>query len=170
MKGENVTFRIGSANFEITDGGDGKLLFEHAGRSVCISPQDETSLLEVDGRIHRIYIKRVDEYSFEVWIKCQKYEVVVEDQKAQIIAAARTSRPVAAQAVSIQAPMPGLVTSLAVEVGGPVASGQRLLTLEAMKMENEIRSPIAGSIKSIHVKRAATVDKGQILIIIEPSP
>jgi pyruvate carboxylase subunit B len=48
-----------------------------------------------------------------------------------------------------------------------VEQGQRLLVLEAMKMENEIRAPRAGIIKDIGVKQGQTVEQNKVLMILE---
>lgn len=67
----------------------------------------------------------------------------------------------------LQAPMPGKVLALQVHVGDEVAPGQSLLTLEAMKMENVIKSEGIGKVKSIEVSTGNTVDKGAVLIRFE---
>ena len=64
----------------------------------------------------------------------------------------------------LKAPMPGLVLEIAVKVGQEVAKGDTLLILEAMKMENVIKSPTDGVIKSIAVNKADTVEKNQLIL------
>ena len=66
----------------------------------------------------------------------------------------------------VTAPMPGKILRILVKEGEEVKTGQGLLTLEAMKMENEIPSPKDGVIKKILVKEGDTVDTGQALIEI----
>lgn len=68
----------------------------------------------------------------------------------------------------VKAPMPGLIVRLLKSVGDSVTKGERLLIVEAMKMENELKSPIAGKVKEIHVTIGRPVDKGQMLITISP--
>ena len=68
---------------------------------------------------------------------------------------------------SVIAPMPGLVLKLMVNSGEEVEEGQPLLILEAMKMENVIKSPTAGIIKSIDVEVGAAVEKKKVLITFE---
>ncbi len=68
---------------------------------------------------------------------------------------------------SLKAPMPGLVLSTKVKVGDAVKKGDALLILEAMKMENVIKSPTDGVIKTMHVEDKNTVDKNQILVTFE---
>ena len=64
----------------------------------------------------------------------------------------------------VKAAMPGKVLEVNVKVGDKIEQGDNLLVLEAMKMENIIKSPQDGVIKSCEVKVGATVDKNQILI------
>ena len=64
----------------------------------------------------------------------------------------------------LKAPMPGLVLELAVEPGQEVLKGDRLLVLEAMKMENVIKSPTDATVSSIEVKKGETVDKNQVMV------
>mgnify|MGYP001385693109 CR=1 FL=1 len=64
----------------------------------------------------------------------------------------------------INAPMPGLVLTIRVKVGSKVSKGDGLLVLEAMKMENIIKSPTDGIVKSIEVNKSDTVEKNQVLI------
>ena len=70
----------------------------------------------------------------------------------------------AAAVQDIKAPMPGLVIELKVEEGQEIKAGDPLIILEAMKMENIIKSPREGVIKSILVKKGQSVEKNQILI------
>jgi biotin carboxyl carrier protein len=67
----------------------------------------------------------------------------------------------------VHAPMPALVTRVEVSVGDSVSAGQGLLILEAMKMENEIKSPRDGKVKEIYVQKGKTVEKGELLILLE---
>ncbi len=68
---------------------------------------------------------------------------------------------------SVLAPMPGLVLKMMVAKGDAVEEGQPLLILEAMKMENVIKSPTAGVIKSIDVEVGAAVEKKKVLLVFE---
>jgi biotin carboxyl carrier protein len=67
----------------------------------------------------------------------------------------------------VMAPMPGLVLSTHISPGDSVAKGDPLLVLEAMKMENIIKSPCDGIIRSLEVASSEAVEKNQILIIFE---
>jgi 3-methylcrotonyl-CoA carboxylase alpha subunit len=69
----------------------------------------------------------------------------------------------------IEAPMPGKVTAVEVAAGDKVAKGQRLLTLEAMKMEHALTAPFDGTIAELSAKAGKQVGEGQLLVKVEPS-
>lgn len=66
----------------------------------------------------------------------------------------------------VAAPMPGLIVSLKKKVGDEVNIGDSLLTLEAMKMENDLRSPASGTVKEVNFKEGENVEKGAVILII----
>lgn len=68
---------------------------------------------------------------------------------------------------SIAAPMPGKVVRVLVAPGDEVAAGQGLIVVEAMKMQNEMKSPAAGRVVELRTQANATVAAGEVLVIIE---
>ena len=68
---------------------------------------------------------------------------------------------------TIKCPLPGTVLSINVKVGDTIATGQTLVILEAMKMENNIDADRAGVVKQIFVQQGAPVMEGDNLILIE---
>lgn len=68
---------------------------------------------------------------------------------------------------SIAAAMPGKVVRVLVSVGDEVVAGQGILVIEAMKMQNELRSPRDGRVTSIEAKANDSVNAGQLLAIVE---
>ena len=67
----------------------------------------------------------------------------------------------------IEAPMPGKVTAVEVAAGEKVEKGQRLLTLEAMKMEHALTAPFDGTVAELNAKAGAQVTEGQLLVRVE---
>jgi biotin carboxyl carrier protein len=67
----------------------------------------------------------------------------------------------------LKAPMPGMVLEISVKEGDVVKKGEKLLILEAMKMENVLKSPADVKIKSIAVVKGKSVEKGQLLMSFE---
>ncbi len=66
--------------------------------------------------------------------------------------------------------MPGKVTAVEVSQGEKVVKGQRLLTLEAMKMEHALTAPFDGTVAELSAVPQAQVTEGQLLVRIEPEP
>jgi biotin carboxyl carrier protein len=80
---------------------------------------------------------------------------------------ARSSSGASEGRQNIVAPMPGKVVRLLVSVGAAIEAGQGLIVVEAMKMQNEMKSPKTGIVAAIKTKDGATVAAGEILIVIE---
>ncbi len=66
----------------------------------------------------------------------------------------------------IKASLAGVISDIFVKEGEVVKNGQKILTLSAMKMENEIVSELEGKIKKISVKKGQKVKEGEILIVL----
>lgn len=69
----------------------------------------------------------------------------------------------------IKAPMPGKIIDVPAKEGTAVSRGEAVIILEAMKMQNEIQSPVAGTVKKVYVKADMNVMKDDILVEIEPA-
>ena len=68
---------------------------------------------------------------------------------------------------TIHAPMPGRIVRLLVSPGDRVTPRQPVVVVEAMKMENELRSPGAGVVREINVREGAVIETGTVLMVIE---
>ena len=68
---------------------------------------------------------------------------------------------------SVESPMPGKITQIAVKVGDSVKEDDELMVLEAMKMDNPIIAPISGKVVELNVAINAMVATGQVLAVIE---
>jgi 3-methylcrotonyl-CoA carboxylase alpha subunit len=66
--------------------------------------------------------------------------------------------------------MPGKVTAIEVSKGEKVSKGQRLLTLEAMKMEHALTAPFDGTVTELPTSTGAQVTEGQLLVKVETEP
>jgi len=80
--------------------------------------------------------------------------------------AAPAPAPAGAGAVTVRAPMPGNIMDIKVTPGQAVKAGHVLLTMEAMKMENDIVAPVDGTVQSISVQKADTVDTDDVLVML----
>ncbi len=68
---------------------------------------------------------------------------------------------------NISVPMAGKVIAVLVNEGDQIEKGQGLVIVEAMKMENEVRSPIQAEVKEIKVKAGQAVEAGELLLVVE---
>ena len=74
--------------------------------------------------------------------------------------------PAPAGASVVEAPMPGKILKISVAVGASVVSGDVLLILEAMKMENEISAPVSGTVREIRAREGDSVNTGDVLVVL----
>lgn len=82
-------------------------------------------------------------------------------------APAPAAAPVAiADGETVEAPMPGKIAKIVKKVGDTVAEGDVVVILEAMKMENEITTGVAGTVKQIPVAEGQAVNPGDVLFVI----
>jgi biotin carboxyl carrier protein len=121
------------------------------------------------GRSYDITVLRAHnpEKSYQFRINGQVYEVRVQDELDQLMRRLGLDKPSGPKINQIKAPMPGLVLKLFAEVGQTVQKGESVLILEAMKMENVIKAPGDGKIKSVSVQQGSPVEKNQVLIELE---
>ena len=81
--------------------------------------------------------------------------------------APQASAPVATgEGEKVTAPMPGNILDIKVNVGDSVAANQVVVVLEAMKMENDIVTPVAGTVTAINVTKGQAVNSGDVLITV----
>lgn len=92
------------------------------------------------------------------------YKVAIADQYDLLLKQLGFDNSRSNKMMEIKAPMPGLVLNVVVEEGQEVNKGDNLLVLEAMKMENIIKSPSSGTVKKIKINKGDKVEKNEILI------
>lgn len=94
----------------------------------------------------------------------ENFHIEINNELDQMLEKMGFDTTAAKQIKDIKAPMPGLVLEISVADGQDVKQGDRIIILEAMKMENSIMIHCDASIKKIHVKAGQAVDKGQVLV------
>lgn len=122
--------------------------------------------LLINGRSYSMTLERMDSGKLIANVNGKEYHCTVEDERSKrlrefIVDVAGSDGP-----IEITAPMPGMVIELNVKEGDTVNEDQPLVVLEAMKMENEIRSIARGTVTKIHVESGQVVEKAQKLITI----
>ncbi len=92
--------------------------------------------------------------------------MTLEDATRRLMRAGRHKQEISGP-VQLRALMPGRVVSVLVKIGDVVESNQGILVVEAMKMENEIKSPKVGKVVEVKVVAGQTVEKGELMAVIE---
>lgn len=90
--------------------------------------------------------------------------ILVKDRFDLLLEKLGMNQKVGTQINDIKAPMPGLILDIRVKVGDSISKGDPLLVLEAMKMENILKSASEGEVKAILVGKGDSVEKNQVLI------
>ena len=130
---------------------------------VAFSLADAESGLQsllLDGRSYEVYVEQDGPGTYIITIDEQSWRVEVRDQNSQQLVNAD------AYAVSsaLTAPMPGMVHRVLVEPGDTVESGQGLIVIEAMKMENELRATGPALVTAVHVEVGQAVKRDAVLV------
>lgn len=128
------------------------------GRQPEVRTAAPTSTDRADGR--RRYEVTVDGWVFSIGVEAASRAILRERATQAAAASGPTGRAV------VKAQIPGRVVRLWVGVGETVEKGQRLLAIEAMKMENEVRSPRAGVVESVSAVIGNAVELGDELIVV----
>jgi biotin carboxyl carrier protein len=102
-----------------------------------------------------------------VEVEGESFEVEIKDELDQLVETMGFGTTAGKIIKQIKAPMPGLVLEINVTDGQMVNEGDKILILEAMKMENSIMIHTNAVIKHINVKAGQAVEKGQLLVELE---
>jgi len=113
---------------------------------VSFNPTEKTAAIKVNGNVYQIKAK-------------DQFDALLEQLGLSSLTNTKIS--------DIKAPMPGLVLKVLVNEGDEVKKGDNLFVLEAMKMENIIKSPADATVKTIKIKPTDKVEKGQLLILFK---
>lgn len=107
------------------------------------------------------------EKKFVLLVNNNRYEVELKDQFDLLLQSMGIGGANSKKMKEVKAPMPGLVLDILVKEGATVTAGEPIVILEAMKMENVLKSPVDGVIKSISITKGIAVEKNQVLINFE---
>lgn len=152
----SLSEELGHLRLEV-DGEEVEVLWEE------VDQLGQASLI-LDGRSFGVSIED-DGAGWAVTVAGELFRVLVEDEREHAAHAAERER--GAGGGTVTSVMPGAVVSLLVAEGDAVEEGQPLLILEAMKMQNEIPAPSAGTVKRLHVSEGQTVAGGEKLVTLE---
>ena len=151
---------------------DGQLYVQHDGTSAPVRVEtplrSKVQIAQVDGGAMRFGYHRGKEGT-DIVLDGVIYNAAVRELEHARLAAV-SGRRRGGGAAEVKAPMPGMVIAIRVKVGDVVKKNQSLLSLHAMKLENDIRSPREGVVEAILVKPNDVLEKGAVMIKLGASP
>ena len=113
---------------------------------------------------YNVEVLEAQEGKQQIKVNGNIYEAETIDKFDELLKKLGMEKGAAGKVNELKAPMPGLVLEVSVEVNQLVSKGDRLLVLEAMKMENVIKSPTDAKITSVEVNQGETVEKNEVMI------
>lgn len=143
-----------------------KLAVVHRGKryDVELSREGACVLARIGGRVYRVDAASRTVDGLPLSGGFMPFEIL--DERARLAAQFQRAARSRSSAQEIVAPLPGLVTTVLVKPGQKIVRGASLLTLTAMKLENEIQSPADATVERVHVKPSQPVEKGQPLVTL----
>ncbi len=145
-----------------------EVIVENIRYKIYLSKINETVyLLKVNNKVYEIAVSQLSNETYSFLVNGYSYELSIrtklQEKAIEILGKRKNDK----KEKQIKAPMPGLVLQIKINIGDEIKVGDPLIVLEAMKMENEIRSQANGVIKEIFVKEGLSVEKNEILLNIE---
>jgi biotin carboxyl carrier protein len=165
----DATIADTQTTIDLRDEGE-RAFAEIDGRSYQLDVQELATgryALMCEGRVFECRVEGTPESgkTLEVFVGTRQFPIAVTDPKR--LRSAATASAHADGAARIIAPMPGKVVRVLVEAGAQVETGDGIVVVEAMKMQNEMKSPKAGKVSSLNVQQGATVNAGDVLAVVE---
>jgi len=156
--------------------------------------KEKEIILDIKGKEYKVTINKFTAESAEIKVDDVFYEVGLKDLGIEQVAEVKPQpaprgpaqtapgtsqlksdtniplhRPKSiSNGATITAPLPGLITKLFINEGDVLEVGQKVLMLEAMKMENEVNATSAGMVIDIRHKEGSSVNQGDVLIMLKP--
>jgi len=150
---------------------------------VEIEREDGLYAVAIDGTRHVVDAQALEGDAYSILMDGRSYEITVSREGdgyhvrhggfgttvrfADPARGARQAMAAAEGPQKIRSVMPGKVVRVLVQVGDVVEQGQGLVVVEAMKMENEMESPKAGTITAIEVRPGQAVESGAVLVVVD---
>ena len=125
-------------------------------------------LVTIGSEVHRVIVRRGSSRgAYTLWVDGFRFEGEALDERTRAIRDITAESSKSTGPAALVAPMPGLIVRVNVAAGDAVQAGQGLIVMEAMKMENELRAPAAGKVKTVLVEPGKAVEKGAVLVDFE---
>ena len=160
--------------------GAARATIEVDGTPYEVAVDRKAGTVTVDGETFPVALER-NGVGMVVHVGARRLHVRLADGKAEVEgeslawrvtgigSASGTAGAAASHGARVKPPMNGKLDRMVAKVGQAVAKGDVLFVLEAMKMQNEVRSPMAGVVTAVHGQIGAAVEPSQVLVEISPA-
>lgn len=164
--------------------------------SIIVNDQKQKSIsirkgeIAVDGKVFDADVSRISDKEFHIIRNLRSYNVVVtginrkektvtmmvngtkyhaalKDRLDDLLRSMGMDKAITQKISEVKAPMPGLVLRVMAEAGKVIKKGEPILVLEAMKMENILKSSADAVVKKVSVVKGDKVEKNQVLVVME---
>ncbi|MEE9167228.1 MAG: acetyl-CoA carboxylase biotin carboxyl carrier protein subunit [Candidatus Neomarinimicrobiota bacterium] len=133
----------------------------------CVRLTPHSYSILTGGQSHHLSVTEQSD-GYKVVIDQHTYQVKIKDETDLLLERFGISDVSVHSRGEVRAPIPGLISAVFVEPGQMVKRGDKLMILEAMKMENEIVSSISGEVGDVAASQGQSVEKNAILVSITP--
>lgn len=152
---------------------DFQIEFDHSGKTGTLNGESftwdklavgELTHIILNDKSYQIVLEKREGSTLTIRVNGKKMVVETRDKMTLLLESMGLQSTSEVKVNHVKAPMPGLVIRVLVEAGQEVKKGDALLVLEAMKMENMIKSPSDAVVSSIDVDLSQAVEKNQVLV------
>jgi biotin carboxyl carrier protein len=158
---------IDDQKFNFSNSISNKIQLNGINHNVNISQLSEyTFQLNIDNKVYHLTATKLESNKYSFLVDGHYFEIFIRSKLEEEAAKILSQNIVHSGITNIISPMPGLITKVYKGVGDKVKKDEPIFILEAMKMENAVKSQIEGVVTKILVNQNSSVEKNQILAVL----
>jgi len=159
--------KVIQTNSEITLSKSNGLWLKNIDKDIEIIQKDQETLIVItENKVYTLYCTYIDKENKTITFlkNGENIKIELREPLDEILKSMGLEDAMTPKVSDVKAPMPGLVLEVNVKPGDHVKKGDTIVVLEAMKMENSIKSPVEAIVQSVSVEKGQAVDKNAVLV------
>lgn len=159
--------KVIQTNSEITLSKSNGLWLKNIDKDIEIIQKDQETLIVItENKVYTLYCTYIDKENKTITFlkNGENIKIELREPLDEILKSMGLEDAMTPKVSDVKAPMPGLVLEVNVKPGDHVKKGDTIVVLEAMKMENSIKSPVEAIVQSVSVDKGQAVDKNAVLV------
>jgi len=159
--------KVIQTNSEITLSKSNGLWLKNIDKDIEIIQKDQETLIVItENKVYTLYCTYIDKENKTITFlkNGENLKIELREPLDEILKSMGLEDAMTPKVSDVKAPMPGLVLEVNVKPGDHVKKGDTIVVLEAMKMENSIKSPVEAIVQSVSVDKGQAVDKNAVLV------